>query len=128
MGDAIPVIHPTKAWNSFKKPTYQIPSAVLVVHQRSAGITLTGVLAPVSVSSAEHLLVDDHIDAVLSVPAFADPVLDHWHIHRLERLGPETGARIQSPPAGGPAEFSQKIFVLLWQANGCYKWKLITFN
>jgi len=88
------------------------------VHQGSSGVALAGVLAPVAVSRTEHLLVDDHVDPVLPMPALADPVFDHGHIHRLERLGTQPRARIEGSPAGGPTELAQEVLVLLRQANG----------
>lgn len=69
---------------------YQIPAAVLLVHQRTTGVTLARILAPIAVARTEHLLVDDHVDAVLPVPALADAILDHRHIDGLQRLGTQT--------------------------------------
>lgn len=87
------------------------------MHQRSSRVALARVLATVAIARAEHLLVDDHVDAVLPVPALADSVLDHGHIHGLQRLGTQPGARVQSSPAGCPAKFAQEVLVLLGQAN-----------
>lgn len=97
---------------------YQIPTAVLLMHQRSAGIALAGVLAAIAIAGAQHLLVDDDIDAILSVPALANAILNHGHINSLQSLGAQARARIQSAPAGGPAVLAQKVLVLLRQANG----------
>ena len=83
-------------------------------HQRTPGVALAGVLevaitpvsfllemiisnihhvilisidlAPVEVASTDHLVVDDHVDALLAVPLLALPVVDHWHVHNLSKI------------------------------------------
>ena len=35
------------------------------------------------VASADHLVVDDHVDSLLAVPLFTLPVVDHWHVDHL---------------------------------------------
>lgn len=97
--------------------TYQIPTAVLLMHQRAAGIALAGILAAIAIAGAQHLLVDDDIDAILSMPALADAILNHGHIDSLQSFGAQAGAWIQGAPAGGPAILAQKVLVLLRQTN-----------
>ena len=40
-------------------------------------------LAAVEVASADHLVVDDHVDSLLAVPLLTLPVVDHWHVDHL---------------------------------------------
>ena len=35
------------------------------------------------VASADHLVVDDHVDSLLAVPLLTLPVVDHWHVDHL---------------------------------------------
>lgn len=91
------------------------------MHQRSTRVALAGVLATIAIARAEHLLVDDHIDAVLPVPALAYSILNHRHIDGLQRLGTQTRAGIQCAPASSPAELAKEILVLLGQANGSWR-------
>ena len=35
------------------------------------------------VASADHLVVDDHVDSLLAVPLLALPVVDHGHVDHL---------------------------------------------
>ena len=35
------------------------------------------------VASADHLVVDDHVDSLLAVPLLALTVVDHWHVDHL---------------------------------------------
>ena len=70
----------------------QCPRVVLIVspaldlcHERSARVSLTGVLAAVVVPGADHLVVDDHVDALPFVPPLALAVVDHRHVHNLKK-------------------------------------------
>ena len=40
-------------------------------------------LAAVEVASADHLVVDDHVDSLLAVPLLTLTVVDHWHVDHL---------------------------------------------
>ena len=53
-------------------------------HEGPARVSLAGVLAAVVVPGADHLVVDDHVDALPPVPPLALPVLDHGHVHHLK--------------------------------------------
>lgn len=88
------------------------------MHQRPTRITLAGVFAAIAITRAEHLLVDDHIDAILPMPALAYSILNHRHIDSLQRLGTQTRAGIQCAPASSPAKLAKEILVLLGQTNG----------
>lgn len=88
------------------------------MHQRTTGVALAGILAAIAIAGTKHLLVDDHIDAILSMPTLADAILNHGHVDSLQRLGAQPRARIQRAPAGCPAELAQKVLILLRQANG----------
>ena len=63
--------------------SYQSPSSFMFHHERSPTVPLAGVLAPVVVASAHHLVVDDDVDALVSVPLLALPVVYHGDVHHL---------------------------------------------
>lgn len=56
---------------------------------------LTRVLAAAAVPGAHHLVINDDVDAVGPMPPFADAIIDHGHVHGLQRLGPQPGAWIK---------------------------------
>ena len=69
--------------------TNQHPSPVLLPHhQRAPTVTLARVLTAIRIPGAQHLRVQDHVDAALLVQALALLVLDQWHINHLQHLGP----------------------------------------
>ena len=79
---------------------YQRPATFVLHHQGTPRVALAGVLnvailthrtqmresrnlAAVEVASADHLVVDDHVDSLLAVPLLTLPVVDHWHVDHL---------------------------------------------
>ena len=81
---------------------YQGPSSIVFHHQRTSAVSLTRVLATAVVTSAHHLVVDDHVNPLLPVPLLALPVVDHGHVHHLQGLGSQPAARFQSSPTCRP--------------------------
>jgi len=61
-------------------------------HDDESARYLTRVLAAAAITGAHHLVVDDDVDAVGPMPPFAHAIIDHGHVHRLQRLGPQSGA------------------------------------
>ena len=53
-------------------------------HEGAARVALARVLAPVVVAGAHHLVVNDHINALVSVPTLALAVVNHRNIHSLK--------------------------------------------
>ena len=96
----------------------QRPAALVLHHQRPAAVALAAVLAAAVVAGADHLVVDDDVDALVSVPLLALPVVDHGHVHHLQRLGPEPGAGLEGAPARGPAVVPHQVHVLGRQTDG----------
>ena len=64
--------------------TLTVSPALDLGHEGSARVSLAGVLAAVVVAGADHLVVDDHVDALPAVPPLALAVLDHRHVHNLK--------------------------------------------
>ena len=64
--------------------TNQGPSTLDFCHEGSPWVALAGVLATPIVASADHLVVDDDIDAFVAMPPLAFSVVNHWHIYHLE--------------------------------------------
>lgn len=52
------------------------------------------------------------------MPTFAHPVVDDGHLHRLEGLGAEAGARAEGAPARRHADLAEEAFATRWQADG----------
>lgn len=48
---------------------------------------LTRVLAAAAVTGAHHLVINDDVDAIGSMPSLAEAIIDHGHVHCLQRLG-----------------------------------------
>ena len=62
-----------------------VSPALDLCHERASRVALAGVLAAVVVPGADHLVVDDHVDALPTVPPLALAVLYHRHVHHLKK-------------------------------------------
>lgn len=58
--------------------------AIHFCHQRSTRVALARVFAASVVAGADHLVVDDHVDALVSVPVFTLSVVNQRHVHGLK--------------------------------------------
>lgn len=97
--------------------TNQIPPPLPLQHQRSTGVPLAAVPPPIFVPRTQHLVVDDDADALGPVPPLAHPVVDHGHLHRLQRLGAKSGPGAERPPSGGHPDFPQEVLAPRGQAD-----------
>ena len=61
---------------------------------------LARILATVDVAGAHHLLVDDDVDALLTVPLLTHVAVDDGNVDHLQLLGSDTGACRQSDRRG----------------------------
>lgn len=52
---------------------------------------LTRVLAAAAITGAHHLVINDDVDAIGSMPSLAEAIIDHGHVHCLQRLGSQSG-------------------------------------
>lgn len=103
----------------------QEPSALLLHHQRPPRVSLAAVSAPVFVSGTQHLVVDDHADALRPMPTFAHPVVDYRHLNGLQRLGSKAGAGAECPPACCDTHLPQEALAARGQAYGGDMGKLV---
>lgn len=56
---------------------------------------LTRVLTATAITGAHHLVINDDVDTIGSMPSLADAIVDHGHIHCLQCLGSQSGAWIK---------------------------------
>lgn len=68
----------------------QGPSAFDLGHEGAAGIALAGVLASLIVARAHHLVVDDNVNPVGSMPPLANAIVYYRNVHRLQSLWPQS--------------------------------------
>ena len=69
---------------SSRHESYQSPSSFMLHHQRSTTVALAGVFPPVVISGTDHLVIDDDVNTLVSVPLLALSVVYHWNINNLE--------------------------------------------
>ena len=63
---------------------YEGPAAVVFHHERAPAVPLAAVLAPPIVAGAHHLVVDDHVDALVAMPTFTLTIVNHGNVNHLK--------------------------------------------
>ena len=62
----------------------QGPTPLNFCHQGTPRVPLTAVFAPAVVAGAHHLVVDDHVDALVAMPTFTLTIVNHGNVNHLK--------------------------------------------